>query len=73
MVLDADNLNVRERLRLPENLAGKAVLNAARDTVYAVSDSGVLVLPVGGLNHVPRAWPRSPKTWSSAATSATAA
>ena len=54
MVLDADNLTVRERLRLPENLAGKAVLNAARDTVYAVSDSGVLVLPVGSLNRAPR-------------------
>jgi uncharacterized protein (TIGR03437 family) len=50
MVLDADNLNIRERLRLPENLAGKAVMNAARDTVYAVSDSGVMILPVGALN-----------------------
>ncbi len=48
-VLDADNLTVRERLLLPENLAGRAVLNAAADTVYAVSESGVVVLPVGSL------------------------
>ncbi len=48
-VLDADNLTVRDRLRLPENLAGRGVLNAAADTVYAVSESGVLILPVGSI------------------------
>ncbi len=49
-IADADNLTVRERLQLPENLAGRALLNAAADTLYAVSESGVLVLPVGSLN-----------------------
>lgn len=53
-ILDADNLTVRERLRLPENLAGKSVLNAARDMMYSVSDSGVLILPVGRLNQTRR-------------------
>ena len=42
-------------LRLPENLAGRAVLNAQADTLYAVSDSGVLVLPVGSLGQFPPA------------------
>jgi uncharacterized protein (TIGR03437 family) len=46
-IVSADNLNVIERLRIRENLAGRSVLNSARDTVYAVSDSGVTILPVG--------------------------
>lgn len=53
-VLDADNLTVRERLNLPENLTGRTILNAARSVVYGVSDSGVLVLPVGSLDRAHR-------------------
>jgi uncharacterized protein (TIGR03437 family) len=49
MVTAADNLTVEEQLQLPENLAGKSLLNAARNTMYAVSDSGVMILPVGSL------------------------
>lgn len=47
MVLDADNLTVRERLRLPENLSGKAVLSGDGRIMYALSESGVVILPVG--------------------------
>lgn len=54
MVMDADNLTVRERLRLPENLAGKAVLAEDGNVMYALSDSGVVILPVGELGSVPR-------------------
>lgn len=53
-IMDADNLTLRERIRLPENLAGRSILNNARDVVYAVSDSGVTVIPVGSLNRMPR-------------------
>jgi uncharacterized protein (TIGR03437 family) len=53
-IMDADNLTVRERLRLPENLAGRAVFNAVGDTIYAVSESGVLILPVGSTQNVHR-------------------
>lgn len=49
MIVDADNLTVREQLQLPENLAGKSLLNSARNTMYGVSDSGVMILPVGSL------------------------
>ena len=49
-VMDADNTTLRELLRLPENLAGKSLVSSDRQTVYAVSDSGVVVLPVGTLN-----------------------
>ena len=53
-VRDSDNLTIRERLALPEHLAGRAVLTADGNTMYAVSDSGVTVLPVGNRNAVPR-------------------
>ena len=49
-IVDADNLAVRERLQLAENLAGKSVLSNDSNTVYSISDSGVTVLPVGALN-----------------------
>jgi uncharacterized protein (TIGR03437 family) len=53
-VRDTDNLTIRERLQLPEHLAGRAVLSSDRNTMYASSDSGVLILPVGNLNATPR-------------------
>ncbi|MGE5567862.1 MAG: hypothetical protein ACM3S5_02390 [Rhodospirillales bacterium] len=49
MVADADNLTVRERLKLPENLTGKSVLSSDGSTMYSVSDSGLMALPVGSL------------------------
>ncbi|MEK7405502.1 MAG: hypothetical protein AAB225_10375, partial [Acidobacteriota bacterium] len=54
VVADADNLTVRERLRLPENLAGKAVLSSNGEVMYAVSSSGLAILPVGTLARLPR-------------------
>ena len=54
MMVDADNLTVRERIQLPENLAGRSVLTAKRDIMYSASDSGVLILPVGSLSSQPR-------------------
>ncbi|MCL5745595.1 MAG: hypothetical protein M1541_17005 [Acidobacteria bacterium] len=53
-VYDADNLTLREQLQLRENLAGHAVLNANRDVLYAVSESGAMILPVGALNQAHR-------------------
>jgi len=48
MVADADNLTIRERLQLPENLAGRSALTSDGATLYAISDSGLMILPVGG-------------------------
>lgn len=56
-VRDADNLTLRETLRLPEDLAGKGILSSDGNTMYAASASGVLILPVGTLNSVPRVAP----------------
>jgi len=41
------NLTIRERLMLPENLAGRALITADGNTMYAASDSGLLILPAG--------------------------
>jgi uncharacterized protein (TIGR03437 family) len=49
LIADADNLTIREKIQLPENLAGKSVLNSARTVMYSVSDSGLMILPVGQL------------------------
>ena len=53
-IVDSDNLRVRERLQLREHLAGKAILNADGSVMYALSDSGLTILPVGQLNRTPR-------------------
>lgn len=53
-ISDVDNLTVRERIQLPENFAGKSVLSGDTNTMYGVSDSGVLVVPVGSLSRTPR-------------------
>ena len=49
-ILDAENLLVRESFSIPENIIGRSVLSASSDVLYAVSDSGVLVFPVGRMN-----------------------
>lgn len=54
MINDSDNLTVEDQLNLPENLAGKSVLTNDHNTMYAISDSGVTVLPVGNLASYPR-------------------
>ena len=54
MVTDADNLAVRERLKLSEHLAGKGVLSSDGLVMYALSESGVMILPVGRVYERPR-------------------
>ena len=54
MIADLDNLAVREKLWLPENLAGKSALSSDSNTMYSISDSGVLILPIGQLSTAPR-------------------
>ena len=53
-IVDADNLAVRELIQLPENLAGKSALSSDGMKMYSVSDSGVLVLPMGSLSQAHR-------------------
>jgi len=46
----SDNLTLLDTILLPENLAGKAVIKSDSSVVYALSSSGVTVLPIGSLN-----------------------
>jgi len=50
---DPDNLLIKLGLQLPENLSGRMVINSPGDTIYALSESGFIVLPVGQLNQNP--------------------
>jgi uncharacterized protein (TIGR03437 family) len=54
MIIDAENLSVRARMLIPENLSGKSILNSARDTMYSLSDSGITIFPVGDFKGVRR-------------------
>ncbi|MFN0106681.1 MAG: hypothetical protein ACKV2U_31875 [Bryobacteraceae bacterium] len=54
-ILDPENLTVLERLNLPENLSGRSLLSGDGATMYAVSESGVTVLPIGTFSEHARA------------------
>ena len=49
-IMDAENLLVKESFSIPENITGRSVLSNAADMLYTVSDSGVMIFPVGKLN-----------------------
>ena len=53
-LFDTDNLTVRERVRLKENIAGRMLMTSDLQTIYAVSDSGVMILPIGSFDQLPR-------------------
>jgi len=54
LVLDSDNLTVRERIQIPENLAGRSVFNSDESVLYSISDSGVTVFNMATLEKAPR-------------------
>ncbi|HEX3747431.1 MAG TPA: hypothetical protein VHW09_26020 [Bryobacteraceae bacterium] len=54
LTMASDNLTVTGRVYIPENIIGRTVLNSAGTTLYAISDSGVTVFPVGSLNQAHR-------------------
>jgi uncharacterized protein (TIGR03437 family) len=49
-IVASDNLTVQNQINLPENFAGKSVLSSDGSMLYGVSDSGVMILPVGALS-----------------------
>ena len=49
-IMDPENLLVKESFSIPENITGRSILSAASDMLYAASDSGVMVFPVGRMN-----------------------
>ncbi|HXJ40210.1 MAG TPA: hypothetical protein VNH18_13105, partial [Bryobacteraceae bacterium] len=56
---DPDNLLINLGVEMPENLAGKMVMDAAGANIYALSDSGIMLLPVSTINQLPLAVPQS--------------
>src|SRR5262249_25207745 len=54
MQLDPDNLLVKETYSIAENITGRMALNSNSDVLYAVSESGVTVFPIGRLNQQSR-------------------
>jgi uncharacterized protein (TIGR03437 family) len=53
-IVASDNLAVTNTINLPENFGGASVLSSDGSVLYGVSDSGVMVLPVGALNQAPQ-------------------
>jgi uncharacterized protein (TIGR03437 family) len=53
LVNDPDNLLITLGLEMPENLAGKMAIDAAGSTIYALSDSGFTILPIGTIAQSP--------------------
>jgi uncharacterized protein (TIGR03437 family) len=59
-IVDSDNLAVRNAINLPENFSGKSTLSSDGNTLYGVSDSGVMVLAVGSLSSAHQVKARQP-------------
>ncbi len=53
MVNDPDNLLIQTAYQLPENAAGQMVLSADGNTIYALSESGFMIIPVGSAQNNP--------------------
>ena len=56
---DPDNLLIAMGLQMPENLAGKMVIDGAGANIYAISDSGLMILPVSTIAQSPLAVPQT--------------
>ena len=53
-VMDADNLFVRERFMLPEQVTGRLALASGGNEIYAVTESGLTHIPLGNLEGYPQ-------------------
>ncbi len=53
-VMDADNLHVRRRIQVPEQVQGRLLVSDDGRHLYATSESGVTYLPLDDLNSEPQ-------------------
>jgi uncharacterized protein (TIGR03437 family) len=53
MVNDPDNLLIKLGVEVPENLSGRMEITAAGDTIYALSQSGFMIVPISQLTQSP--------------------
>lgn len=56
---DPDNLLINMALQLPENLSGKLAISSDGGTIYALSESGMVTIPIGTMSKSPLAIPAS--------------
>ena len=59
MLNDPDNLLIKLALQLPENLIGRMISTSDGATIYALSDSGFMMLPVSTIYNNPIAVPQN--------------
>jgi uncharacterized protein (TIGR03437 family) len=59
LVNDPDNMLIRTGIQMPENLAGKMAITSNGNTMYALSESGFVVIPLSQLPQQPIAMPES--------------
>ena len=55
LVNDPNNLLIQMGIQLPENMAGKMVIDKAGANIYAISDSGFTTLPISAISSSPLA------------------
>ena len=60
LVNSPTNMLISLGIMLPENLGGRMVISSDSATIYAISQSGFMVLPIGTLAQQPIAMPDSP-------------
>jgi uncharacterized protein (TIGR03437 family) len=53
-IFATDNLTVLDRIQLPQMIAGRSLFSSDMNTMYAISDEGVMVLPIGSLATAPQ-------------------
>lgn len=53
-IMDTDNLTVRERIQLSEDLSGKSLMSSDGNKMYSISASGVTIFPIGQLPNIPQ-------------------
>jgi len=53
-IMDTDNLTVRERLQMSEDLSGKSLMSSNGNTMYSISASGLTIFPIAQLPNIPQ-------------------
>jgi len=53
LVNDADNLLIQDGLQLPENLSGKMVMSLDGTSLFALSESGLMIIPLNEVSRNP--------------------
>ncbi|MBI5283420.1 MAG: hypothetical protein HY858_17200 [Candidatus Solibacter usitatus] len=59
LINDPDNMLTFLGLKMPENLSGNMVISSDGGTIYAISESGFMILPVARVRDNPIAMPES--------------